>query len=188
MTRSVEDTAVVLDVLAERRAENCSSYLESMMSDADLRVGVASNYQADREISKSFETAVELIRSLGYSTLNVAAPLHHPVNDLSRIEADRRSIAKEVFCDVDVLILPTTASTVPTIEQARQDSQALSPANTTFANYYGLPAISIPSGFDRNGLPTGLQIVGRPWDEPSVLRLGHRYERATSWSSRRPDL
>jgi aspartyl-tRNA(Asn)/glutamyl-tRNA(Gln) amidotransferase subunit A len=188
MTRSVEDTAVVLDVLAERRAENCSSYLESMLSDADLRVGVASNYQADREISKSFETAVELIRSLGYSTLNVAAPLHHPVNDLSRIEADRRSIAKEVFCDVDVLILPTTASTVPTIEQARQDSQALSPANTTFANYYGLPAISIPSGFDRNGLPTGLQIVGRPWDEPSVLRLGHRYERATSWSSRRPDL
>jgi aspartyl-tRNA(Asn)/glutamyl-tRNA(Gln) amidotransferase subunit A len=188
MTRSVEDTAVVLDVLAERRPENSSSYLESVMTDFDLRVGVANNYQADRETSKSFETAVELIRSLGYPILSVAAPLHHPINDLSRIEVDRRSIAKEVFCDVDVLLLPTTAGTVPTIEQARQDPQALSAANTMFANYYGLPAISIPSGFDRNGLPSGLQIVGRPWDEPSVLRLGHRYERETSWTSMHPDL
>ncbi|MEA3006445.1 MAG: Amidase [Acidobacteriaceae bacterium] len=65
MTRSVEDTAVVLDVLAEGRPENSSSYLESVMTDFDLRVGVANNYQADRETSKSFETAVELIRSLG---------------------------------------------------------------------------------------------------------------------------
>jgi Asp-tRNA(Asn)/Glu-tRNA(Gln) amidotransferase A subunit family amidase len=57
-----------------------------------------------------------------------------------------------------------------------------------FANYYGLPAISIPSGFDRNGLPIGLQIVGRPWDDTSVLRLGHRYERETSWTSMHSDL
>ena len=168
-TVEVEDTAVVLDVLAERRPENTSSYLESITTDFDLRVGVANNYQADRETSKSFETAVELIRSLGYSILSVAAPLHHPVNDLSKIEADRRRISKEVFCDIDVLLLPTTAGTVPTIEQARQAPQALSVANTMFANYYGLPAISIPSGFDRNGLPSGLQIVGRTWDEPSVV-------------------
>jgi aspartyl-tRNA(Asn)/glutamyl-tRNA(Gln) amidotransferase subunit A len=188
MTRSVEDTAVVMDVLAERRPENTSSYLESITTDFDLRVGVANNYQADRETSKSFEAAVELIRSLGYSILSVAAPLHHPVNDLRRIEADRRSISKELFRDIDVLLLPTTAGTIPTIEQARQDPQALSVANTMFANYYGLPAISIPSGFDRNGLPSGLQIVGRPWDEPSVLRLGHRYEMETSWTSMHPDL
>jgi aspartyl-tRNA(Asn)/glutamyl-tRNA(Gln) amidotransferase subunit A len=188
MTRSVEDIAVVLDVLAERRPENSSSYLESITTDFDLRVGVANNYQADRETSKSFETAVELIRSLGYSILSVVAPLHHPVNDLRRIEADRRSISKELFRDIDVLLLPTTAGTIPTIEQARQDPQALSVANTIFANYYGLPAISIPSGFDRNGLPSGLQIVGRTWDEPSVLRLGHRYETETSWTSMHPDL
>jgi len=188
MTRSVEDTAVMLDVLAERRAENSSSYLESMMTEVNLRVGVANNCEADREVSKSFETAVEVIRGLGYSTLSVAAPLHHPIHDLSRIEADRRSIAKEVFCDVDVLLLPTTVSAVPSIQEARKDSQALSPANTMFANYYGLPAISIPSGFDPNGLPFGLQIIGRPWDDTSVLRLARRYERATSWTSRRPDL
>lgn len=187
-TRSVEDTAVVLDVLAERCPENSSSYLESIMTDFDLRVGVANNYQADRETSKSFEKAVELIRSLGYPILSVAAPLHHPVNDLSRIEADRRSISKEVFCDVDVLLLPTTAGTVPTIEQVRRNPQALLAANTMFANYYGLPAISVPSGFDRNGLPSGLQIVGRPWNDTSVLRLGHHYEKETSWTSMHPDL
>jgi aspartyl-tRNA(Asn)/glutamyl-tRNA(Gln) amidotransferase subunit A len=178
MTRRVEDTAVVLDVLAERGPENSSSYLESILTDSDLRIGVANNYRADRETSESFEAAVELIRSLGYSTVNIAAPIRHPFDDLSRIETDRRRIIETAFCDVDVFLLPTTVSTVPTIEEAQKDSQALSPANTMFANYYGLPAISIPSGFDRNGLPIGLQIVGRPWDDTSVLRLGHRFQRA----------
>jgi aspartyl-tRNA(Asn)/glutamyl-tRNA(Gln) amidotransferase subunit A len=180
MTRSVEDAATVLDVLTERRPKNCASYLESMMTKDDLRIGVANNYEADREISKSFE-----IRSLGYFILRMAAPLNHPINDLSRIEADRHSIAEEVFSNVDVLLLPTTVSTVPTIQDARKDSQALSPANTIFANYYGLPAITIPNGFDRNGLPCGLQIVGRPWDDTAVLRLGHQYEAFASGSEGR---
>jgi aspartyl-tRNA(Asn)/glutamyl-tRNA(Gln) amidotransferase subunit A len=179
-TRRVEDTAVVLDVLAERGPENSSSYLESIMTDSDLRIGVANNYRADRETSESFEAAVELIRSFGYSTVNIAAPIGHPFDDLSRIETDRRRITETAFCDIDVFLLPTTVSTVPTVQEARKDSQALSPANTMFANYYGLPAISIPSGFDRNGLPIGLQIVGRPWDDISVLHLGHRFQRAMS--------
>ncbi|MBV9743326.1 MAG: hypothetical protein JO099_06140 [Acidobacteriia bacterium] len=97
-------------------------------------------------------------------------------------------IVDEAFHDIDVLLLPTTVTTVPTIEEARKDSQALSSANTVFANYYGLPAISIPSGFDRNGLPFGLQIVGKPWDEAGVLHLAYRYGMATNWASMRPKL
>jgi aspartyl-tRNA(Asn)/glutamyl-tRNA(Gln) amidotransferase subunit A len=187
MTRCVEDIAAVLDVLAERDAENSSTYLEAVRSDVDLRIGVANNYEADGEVAKSFETAVELIRGLGYSMKSVAAPVHHPIHDLSSIELARRTVAKEVFRDVDVLLLPTTVTTVPTIKAARGDSQALSAANTMFANYYGLPAMSIPCGLDRNHLPLGLQIVGRPWDEPSVLRLAYRFERATSSTVRRPE-
>jgi aspartyl-tRNA(Asn)/glutamyl-tRNA(Gln) amidotransferase subunit A len=66
------------------------------------------------------------------------------------------------------------------------DAQALSPRNTLFANYYGLPAISVPCGFDSRGLPLGLQIVGKPWDDRSVLRLAHRYQAATGWSKQHP--
>jgi Asp-tRNA(Asn)/Glu-tRNA(Gln) amidotransferase A subunit family amidase len=58
-------------------------------------------------------------------------------------------------------------------------------SNTVFANYYGLPAISIPSGLDRNGLPLGLQIVGKPWDEAGVLHLAYRCDKATGWASKR---
>jgi aspartyl-tRNA(Asn)/glutamyl-tRNA(Gln) amidotransferase subunit A len=49
-----------------------------------------------------------------------------------------------------------------------------------------LPALSLPCGFSNDGLPIGLQIVGRPFDEATVLRVGHAYEQATEWHRRRP--
>ena len=64
---------------------------------------------------------------------------------------------------------------------------ALSAENTLFANYFGLPAISTPSDFDANGLPLGLQFVGRPGDELSVLRAAHRYQ-AAAGSQRHPTI
>ena len=63
-----------------------------------------------------------------------------------------------------------------TVEQARAKPQALSAANTMFANYFGLPAVSVPCGFDTRGLPIGLQIVGKPWNEAAVLELARRYQ------------
>lgn len=188
MARSVQDVAIVLDVLAERPQNGRTCFLEALRKDANLRVGVANNFNAERAVREAFMAAVEQIRGLGYSTINVAAPLHHPANDLTRIETDRRAVVNETFDDIDVLLLPTTVTTVPTIEEARKDSQALSAANTVFANYYGLPAISIPSGFDQNGLPFGLQIAGKPWDEAALLHLGFRYEIATTWARTRPCL
>jgi Asp-tRNA(Asn)/Glu-tRNA(Gln) amidotransferase A subunit family amidase len=71
-------------------------------------------------------------------------------------------------------VSPVCSSAV--IDDARSNPRTLSPANMMFANYFGLPAISVPRGFDRNGLPIGLQIVGKPWDDVDVLRLGHQYQ------------
>jgi aspartyl-tRNA(Asn)/glutamyl-tRNA(Gln) amidotransferase subunit A len=62
----------------------------------------------------------------------------------------------------------------------------LSAQNTFFANYYGLPAISAPCGFDDDGLPLGIQIVGKPCDEATVLDLARRYQNATAWSGMHP--
>ena len=53
-------------------------------------------------------------------------------------------------------------------------------------NALGLPALTVPCGFSRDGLPLALQIVGRPFAEATVLRLGHAYQRATEWHARRP--
>jgi aspartyl-tRNA(Asn)/glutamyl-tRNA(Gln) amidotransferase subunit A len=55
-------------------------------------------------------------------------------------------------------------------------------------NVTGLPALSVPCGFTSAGLPIGLQVIGRPFDEVGVLRVGQAYESATDWSTRRPAL
>jgi aspartyl-tRNA(Asn)/glutamyl-tRNA(Gln) amidotransferase subunit A len=53
-------------------------------------------------------------------------------------------------------------------------------------NFTGLPALALPCGFSSTGLPLSLQIAGRPWEEATVLRVGHAYEQATEWHTRRP--
>jgi aspartyl-tRNA(Asn)/glutamyl-tRNA(Gln) amidotransferase subunit A len=59
-------------------------------------------------------------------------------------------------------------------------------ANTRPFNYLGLPAISIPCGFDGNGLPVGLQLAGRPFAETRLMRLADAYQRDTDWHARKP--
>jgi aspartyl-tRNA(Asn)/glutamyl-tRNA(Gln) amidotransferase subunit A len=48
-------------------------------------------------------------------------------------------------------------------------------------NVLGLPALSLPAGFTKNGLPSGIQLIGAPWSDPGLLALAHAYEKATSW-------
>ena len=50
------------------------------------------------------------------------------------------------------------------------------------------PAATVPCGISRQGLPIGLQIIGRPFDEPTVLRIGAAYETVAQWTSKRPQL
>ena len=52
----------------------------------------------------------------------------------------------------------------------------------------GTPAVSVPCGVAANGLPIGLQIAGRAWDEPTILRIAAAYEAATPWHQRQPAL
>ncbi len=65
---------------------------------------------------------------------------------------------------------------------------ALRPRNTLVFDLISLPAISVPCGFTKDGLPVGLQIVGKAFDEPGVLRIAHAYEQATDWHRQNPPL
>jgi aspartyl-tRNA(Asn)/glutamyl-tRNA(Gln) amidotransferase subunit A len=55
-------------------------------------------------------------------------------------------------------------------------------------NYLGLPALSLPVGFSADGLPIAVQLVGKPFDEATVLRMGHAFQTATEWHRQIPKL
>jgi len=109
------------------------------------------------------------------------------------LEKVRREIGK-VFESIDVFITPTTPVLPPTSAELKENPERLRPTeilllrNTRPVNVWGLPAVSVPCGFSRGGLPIGLQIVGPHWGEELVLQLAQSYEQATDWHKRRPEL
>jgi len=160
-TRTVEDAALMVDALAGGEHKS-SHYFAGLAEGRKVRIGVANNFTADSEVLRAFERTVAVIARLGFSTSSTPAPLYNPGNGLKSIVTDREQVPNRAFKDIDVLLLPTTTTTVLRINEANVNPQALAADNTIFANYYGLPAISIPCGLDQNGLPLGIQIVGKP--------------------------
>jgi aspartyl-tRNA(Asn)/glutamyl-tRNA(Gln) amidotransferase subunit A len=101
-----------------------------------------------------------------------------------------RNTIDAVFADVDVLVAPTCMRMPETIT-AVLENPARAPTlirNTLPFNVFGIPAISVPCGFTRAGLPIGLQIIGPRLGETRVLALAHAYEQATEWYRREPPL
>ena len=76
----------------------------------------------------------------------------------------------------------------PRLADYRSVSFWQKPSLLTAWNVTGQPVLALPNGVGRNGLPLGMQIVGRPFGESTILRVGHAYERATEWHARRPQL
>jgi aspartyl-tRNA(Asn)/glutamyl-tRNA(Gln) amidotransferase subunit A len=123
-----------------------------------------------------------------------AIPAPYYVESLSRRGPVLKAFAQAVFSQVDVLATPTIRTCLPTLAETDIDHGppgtehrflAVS-ANTRPFNYLGLPAISVPCGFDRNGCPIGLQIAGRPFAEGRVLKVADAYQRDTDWHWRLP--
>jgi aspartyl-tRNA(Asn)/glutamyl-tRNA(Gln) amidotransferase subunit A len=94
---------------------------------------------------------------------------------------------------VDAVIAPVSPIPAPTIAESdvgnSPEADAVLPRLTRFTrpvNYLGLPALSIPSGFTKSGLPVGLQLIGRSFDEATLLRIGAAFQRATDFHARVP--
>ena len=125
-----------------------------------------------------------------------AIPAAYYIEALSRRGPVLRAFAADVFAKVDLLVTPSIKTNLPTLEDTDIDHgppgtetkfMAVS-INTRPFNYLGLPAISIPCGFDPNGLPIGLQIAGRPFAEARVLKVADAYQRDTDFHTRRPPI
>lgn len=117
-----------------------------------------------------------------------------------KTEAARRDLAKarneiqSVFSNLDFIVTPAVPIPAPPLAELKENPELLRPRelvllrNTRPFNVWGLPAISVPCGFTRAGLPVGLQIAGPPWSEAAVLSLAYAYEQSTTWHKREPSL
>lgn len=179
MTRTAQDAALVLAVLSDSTGAGPDPGTHRR-----LRCGVANNARPPRALAHLYDKAVKVLRDSGHEVLEVPAPLVDADRGIARIAADRESVRHDAFSTVDVLVLPTLPDTTPTVGAASKNPLALSPAYTVFANYYGLPAITVPCGYDQNGLPLGLQFVGAPREDHTVLRVARDYERAAPFDTR----
>ena len=97
------------------------------------------------------------------------------------------------FETVDVIVGPTLPLTAwsPDVENVEIAGVAESPLAAScrlsyLHNLTGLPGLSLPCGFDADNLPIGLQIAAKPFDEMTVLRVAHAYERDQPWRDARP--
>lgn len=135
------------------------------------------NYSAAEPMRQKFAGLLSSITGMTAFSKKVTVPFSEAQFDPSGIEAARAAINERLFGDVDFIVLPTLVDPVPTIEKARRDgAQAVSPANTFFANYFGLPAITIPIQFDQQWGPIALQIVGPNGADAAVLKFASQVQ------------
>jgi aspartyl-tRNA(Asn)/glutamyl-tRNA(Gln) amidotransferase subunit A len=106
-----------------------------------------------------------------------------------------RTFVEETLAAVDLVAAPTIPEPAPALADVKQGTadeivrrMGRFSRLTRPWNALGLPALSVPCGFAPDGRPLGLQLVGRPFDEATVLRVGHAYEQAAGWHRRRPAL
>ena len=93
------------------------------------------------------------------------------------------------------MLAPVAPVPAPTIAESdvgnSPNAEAVIQRLTKFTrpvNYLGLPSLSIPAGFSKSGLPVGMQLIGRSFDEATLLRIGAAFQRATDFHDRRPEL
>ena len=93
---------------------------------------------------------------------------------------------EQVFASQDVIVTPTAPTTAFRIGEKTSDplQMYLSDIFTISVNLAGLPGLSMPCGFDKAGMPIGLQIIGRPFEEERVFQTAYAYEQATEWHER----
>jgi aspartyl-tRNA(Asn)/glutamyl-tRNA(Gln) amidotransferase subunit A len=246
MTRTVEDSAIVLQAIAGKDPGDPSSsdepvpdYTSSIRSGIDgLRVGVPGRFffeSLDSDVKEAVSLAVSVLEALGARVDEFQPPyadeipaavtaimmpealaVHHRwmrerpedygddvrhrlelgalIQAVDYVHAQRlreasvRAWAEMVFGAFDVVVTPTCSIPAPPVDTSDLGTTLALVRLTNPINLLGAPAISVPCGFNAKGLPVGLQIIGRWFQEATLLRVAFAYEEATAWRTWHPPL
>jgi aspartyl-tRNA(Asn)/glutamyl-tRNA(Gln) amidotransferase subunit A len=174
--RRIGDLGARIETLALPDPENMTS-ISNVIARAEA---AAIHHRVLRERPHELGAAVRARLGIGFSIS--ATDYLQALRLRSRMT---RTFIAEVFARVDALVLPVIPEPAPTYEsnevggvEAKVARMGRFSRLTRPINGLGLPALSVPCGLSRSGLPLALQIVGRPFDETTVLRFGQAYERA----------
>ncbi|XP_048337343.2 fatty acid amide hydrolase isoform X3 [Ziziphus jujuba] len=178
-THGCEMVEIVVPELEEMR----NAHLVSIGSEAQCSLNPDCEDGKGSRLTYDTRTSMALFRS--FSAANYVAA-----------QCLRRRIMyyhMEIFKKVDVIVTPTTGMTAPKIPSSALEDGETDLHVTGYlmrfvlaANLLGLPAITVPVGYDKQGLPIGLQLIGRPWAEASILRLASAIEELFAESKKRP--
>jgi Asp-tRNA(Asn)/Glu-tRNA(Gln) amidotransferase A subunit family amidase len=178
-----------IDIFRQLRAEIRDIKLE-VPTDRTLASAEAYAYH------KSFvDRSPELYQPATLQRIQSGASIDaHDAHRASRdLQASRHAI-HEIFHEVDVLLTPTVPIPPPAIADLKANPDNLRPQelimlrNTRPFNVWGIPTISVPCGFTKDGLPIGLQLASAPWHGIVLLQAANAYEQATEWHKKRPEL
>jgi aspartyl-tRNA(Asn)/glutamyl-tRNA(Gln) amidotransferase subunit A len=194
-----EDDLTVVPAVQEALEEAYAVFRSLGATVEEARIRPAADYYAVKiTIAESEQYAIheQELRTrtdeFGADFLGRALPaILYSSSDYVQAQRERRTMLAEmmpVYAKYDVLLAPTASGPAPLLDSWRtirfwQQSSLTTPFNVT-----GGPALAQCMGFTKDGLPLSLQIVGRPFDEATVLRTAHAYEQATAWRQRRPML
>jgi aspartyl-tRNA(Asn)/glutamyl-tRNA(Gln) amidotransferase subunit A len=178
-----------IDIFRQLNAEIRDIKLEVS---TDRKLASAEAYAYHKEF---VEHSPELYQPATLARIQSGAPISAPdALQASRdLQASRHAI-QEIFHEVDVLLTPTVPIPPPLIADLREHPENLRPQellmlrNTRPFNVWGIPTISIPCGFTKDGMPIGLQLAAAPWHGIVLLQAAQAYEQATEWQKERPAL
>jgi aspartyl-tRNA(Asn)/glutamyl-tRNA(Gln) amidotransferase subunit A len=178
----------------------CPSEVSSNMSRYDgIRFGHTSDNQASSTLSLTeYYTAVrsegfgpEVKRRIMIGTYALSAGYYDAYyRQAQKVRTLIKQDFEQAFQDVDVILSPVSPNVAFPIGSHDGDPVAMYLEDIFLSSQAlaGIPALSVPCGFNTDGLPIGLQIMGPQWGEEVVLRVGDAYEKATEWSGRKPKL
>jgi len=200
------DTAAAMDaaiaVLSKLTASVKDVYLPSTGGFSALALNAetqAYHHQLVRRDKQGYSLSIRRSLEDGLKSLNDVSDESCSEKVIDYIQSNwdliklRRTI-DDAFTDFDLVALPTMRLTAPTINEAlsrEEDPKPHEPeidSNCRPFDVWGIPAISLPCGFSKTGLPIGLMIAGPRFSEGRILALAHAYEQATQWQARRPAL
>jgi aspartyl-tRNA(Asn)/glutamyl-tRNA(Gln) amidotransferase subunit A len=189
MTRSTREV-----VLPSIKEHNVSIFAESFVYHQDLIKHYAGEYMLGTR-----EGMLGLRSALNSPPDSCGTEMVDYISARANLDLLRRTI-DDAFSDIDLVVLPTMRHIPRTLDASNKlaehreshnpegDIDRDCSENNVAFNAYGIPAISIPCGFTKQGLPIGLMIAGPNFSESRVLALTHAYEQVTSWHNRRPPL